>query len=218
MTKYKNVFIGLSILVATGVAIVMLVVSSDRTDNGGVGLPTPPILDKGWTKGNLNATTTLVEYSDFECPACASYYPILKELNREFGDKVKFVYRHFPLSQIHPNTDNAARASEAAGNQNKFWEMHDFLFENQRSWAGSRSAEKMFSDYALAINLDMELFKRDIGLKETRTKIQNDYKEGLNLGVDSTPTFFLNGKKLKNNPRNYDEFKVIILNALNEQK
>ncbi len=171
-------------------------------------------------KGNKEAELVLIEYSDFQCPACGAYYPILKELSREFGDKIVFVYRHFPLTQIHKNAKLAAIVSEAAGKQDKFWEIHDVIFENQKEWSDSESAIDYFIKYAQRFNLDIEKFKFDINSEELKQKVESDYLSGLELKVNATPTFILNGKKIQN-PRSYEEFKKVAesyLNSANESK
>lgn len=151
----------------------------------------------------------LVEYSDFQCPACGMYYPLVKQLKEELGDKLQVVYKHFPLQQVHKNANLAARASEAALNQNKFWEMHDILFERQKEWSDSSQALSLFTAYALELGLNKEIFLDDIDKNSVYDKVNADYQEGVRLGVGGTPTFFLNGEKI-NNPRNYNEFRKLI--------
>jgi len=165
-----------------------------------------------WLKGEKEAKTILVEYSDFQCPACANYYPVVKQLAQDFGDKLQIVYRHFPLRQIHKNADASAYAAEAAGKQGKFWEMHDMIFENQSEWANKYSVEEIFAQYAVSLGLNLEKFKSDFNSKEVKDKVENDYLSGIRSNVNATPTFFLNGKKILN-PRSYDEFKTIINQA-----
>lgn len=166
------------------------------------------------TKGPADASVTLIEYSDFQCPACAAYYPLLKQLNQDFEGQIKFVYRHFPLMQIHANAELAAKAAEAAGLQGKFWEMHDMIFENQKSWASSANAAVIFAGYAVSLGLDSEKFATDINSTEVKQKVLRDYQSGLKAGVNGTPTFFINGEKIAN-PRGYDEFKALINSYLN---
>ena len=166
------------------------------------------VSESDWTKGNKEAAATLIEYSDFQCPACGAYYPLVKQLSQEFGDKVLFVYRHFPLDQ-HKNAELASYAAEAAGKQDKFWEMHDLIFEGQKEWSDSEDARALFAKYAASLNLVAEQFQKDIDSAEVKAKVEKDYQSGLNAKVNSTPTFFLNGKKLQN-PRSYEEFKKIL--------
>ncbi len=164
-----------------------------------------------WTKGAplTEAKVTITEYSDFQCPACGSYYPMVKRLGTDFKN-VTIVYRHFPLPQ-HKNARAAAQAAEAAGQQGKFWEMHDMLFENQNFWSDSNSPEEIFSTYAQKLALDLEKYKSDFNSSAAKTKITSDYQSGANE-IDGTPTFFLNNKKIQN-PRSYEEFRSIIQQA-----
>ncbi|MBI5452425.1 thioredoxin domain-containing protein, partial [Candidatus Gottesmanbacteria bacterium] len=155
-----------------------------------------------------DAKAVLVEYSDFQCPACAFYYSMVNSLEREIGKKMLFVYRHYPLTQ-HKNARLAAAAAEAAGLQGKFWEMHALLFENQKIWSDTDDARKIFTDYAKSLTLDMMKFEKDLDLQEVKDKVENDLKSGQALGVDATPTFYLNGKKLSN-IESYEQFKQII--------
>ena len=130
------------------------------------------------------------------------------------GAKVRFAYRHFPLPQ-HKNAKLAATVAEAAGLQGKFWEMHDLIFQNQSDWSEDKNAAVIFAKYAQDIGLDLARFQTDIASDEIKAKIENDYKSGVKAGVNSTPSFFLNGKKITN-PRNYDEFKNAIEQALGQ--
>ncbi len=168
-----------------------------------------------WVKGNTKSNIVLIEYSDFQCPACGRYYPILKELSQEFKNNIQFVYRHFPLRQIHANAQFAAQAAEAAGKQGKFWEMHDVIFEKQSEWSNQKreQVEENFISYARVLNIDVTQFKEDLNSKEVIDKVNNSYQGGIKARVNSTPTFFLNGEKIQN-PRSYEEFRNVINKAL----
>ncbi len=170
-------------------------------------LPVSAIVVSDQIKGDHEAKIILIEYSDFQCPACAAYQPIVKQLVEEFKDKIVFAYRHFPLSQ-HKNSESAALAAEAAGKQGKFWEMHDLIFEKQNEWSESQTAEELFIKYAETLALNVEQFKKDFDLEEIADKIENDLISGERVGVNATPTFFLNGRKIS--PRSYEEFKQLI--------
>ncbi|MBI3109796.1 DsbA family protein [Candidatus Daviesbacteria bacterium] len=170
--------------------------------------PTKPPATQA-VKGETNAKVTLIEYSDFQCPACAAYYPVVKQLTQEFGQNIYFTYRYFPLSSIHKNARISSQAAEASGKQGKFWEMHDLLFENQNEWSNLPAPKEKFKEYAKFIGLDMEKFQNDLESKEVKERIESDYSSGLSLGVNATPTFFLNGVKLQN-PKSYEEFKAKI--------
>ncbi|MCG3111738.1 MAG: thioredoxin domain-containing protein [Candidatus Manganitrophus sp. SB1] len=166
-----------------------------------------------WIKGNPNAPVTLVEYSDFQCPSCGTYFPLLKELNSEFDDRLRIVYRHYPLG-FHAHAELAAQAAEAAGKQGKFWQMHDLIFRQQKDWSEKvGSARALFIGYARDLGLDMARFEADLDSKEVRQAVDADRRSGDRLGVDSTPTFFLNGVKIQN-PRGYDPFKNLIEKAM----
>ena len=201
--------------IALGVGILFIagIVVFGNMSGGGTENTSTAIVMEDRVKGNENAVVKLVEYSDFQCPACGAYYPIVKQLMEEYGDRIKFTYKHFPLRRIHANADLAARAAEAAGVQGKFWEMHDIIFENQEKWSKART-QSIFVEYAKDLGLDVGQFKKDLGSKEIRAKVQDDFEEGVALGVNSTPSFFLNGEKL-NGIRSYEDFKNIIENAIN---
>ncbi|OGC37705.1 hypothetical protein A2V54_02195 [candidate division WWE3 bacterium RBG_19FT_COMBO_53_11] len=171
------------------------------------------VSDSDWLKGSRDAGVVLVEYSDFQCPACASYAQIVNRITEEFGDKIAFVYRHFPLPQ-HQQAELAARAAEAAGKQGKFWEILDLIFVNQNNWAGQSNAQETFVSYAQLLNLDMNRFETELGSPELKKEVENDYLSGAAI-VNYTPTFFLNGEKIQN-PRSYDEFREIILQKLGQ--
>jgi protein-disulfide isomerase len=167
-----------------------------------------------WSKGLDGASVTLVEYGDFQCPACGSYHPLLKQLEGEFGDRVQFIYRHFPLKRIHPFAGLAARASEAAGIQGKFWEMHDLLFENQSIWSRG-NAEDAFLSYAQELELDISEFEIYLDSDEADDAVEADFDGGVKSGVNSTPSFFVNGQKIVN-PGSYEDFSNVLSNALDQ--
>ena len=144
--------------------------------------------------GNENAKVTIVEFGDYQCPACGASYPITKEVLKEYGDKIRFVFRNFPLEQ-HANAFPAARAAEAAGAQGKFWEMHDKLYETQDSWGTKPDAPSQFEGFAKDLGLDVEKFKKDIADKVYDSNIQEGLTDGTAVGINATPTFFVNGVK-----------------------
>ncbi|MCA9329294.1 thioredoxin domain-containing protein [Candidatus Saccharibacteria bacterium] len=166
--------------------------------------------------GSNSKNVTLIEYGDFQCPACGSYYPIIKQLKEKYADDIQFQFRNFPLSQIHPNARFASRAAQAAANQNKFWEMHDLLYEQQDTWSGMGDPSAVFQSYASRLELDIEKYKADIANSQTNEVINADYAEGVKSGVDSTPVFFLQGKKLDTNPQTLDDFSKLIDEAIKE--
>lgn len=145
--------------------------------------------------GPADAKATLVEFGDFQCPACASAHPGLEQLISEYGDKLRFVFRHYPLA-IHANGQLASRAAEAAAMQGKFWEMHDLLYERQNEWAFQLKPEGTFVKFAKELGLNEEQFKQDLTNPAGAERIAQDMGDGDALGVDATPTFYLNGEKL----------------------
>jgi protein-disulfide isomerase len=138
----------------------------------------------------------LVEFLDFECPSCGSIHPVVEELKTEFGDRITFVHRHFPLT-MHPNSGQAALAAEAAAQQGRYQEMANRLFETQPEWAGSRESQApLFRSYAEEMGLDLALFDAAVADQQTEERVLADIADGEALGVTGTPTFFLNGEKL----------------------
>jgi protein-disulfide isomerase len=138
--------------------------------------------------GPQTAAVTLVEYGDYECPYCGRAYGILKQLLKKSGDTVRLVFRNFPLTQIHPHAQRAAEAAEAAAEQNKFWGMHDALYENQEALE-----DEDILSYADRLGLDMERFQMGLDHGNYSKRIQEDFLSGVRSGVNGTPTFFING-------------------------
>lgn len=146
--------------------------------------------------GPENAPAVLEEFGDFECPPCGLLHPVLKTMEKEFGPRLRVIFREFPLVPTHPHALAAARSAEAAGLQGKFWEMHDLLFENQRTWHEQFDARPTFEGYAQKLGLDMERFKRDVSSQVVEQRIFLDGKRAHGLGVKGTPTVFLNGREV----------------------
>ena len=151
------------------------------------------------TFGSGSTGVVLKEYGDFQCPGCGAFFPIVKEVKEKYKDKITFQYVHFPLSQIHQNALSAHRAAEAAGNQGKFWEMHDLLYNNQNTWKSSTLVSRDFESYAQQLGLDMTKYKTDYASAQTNNIIQADIKTGQDLKVTGTPTFFIDGKQVEDN-------------------
>jgi len=147
-----------------------------------------PLSDRDHILAPETATVTLVEYGDYECPYCGLAHPIVKELLHRLGDQLRFVFRHFPLVQVHPHAEHAAQAAEAAGRQGKFWEMHDYLFEHQDALDDVHLVQ-----YAIDLNLDLPRFEQDFGDPAIIEHIREDILSGIQSGVNGTPTFFING-------------------------
>ncbi len=149
------------------------------------------IQDSDHILGPENAPVKLVEYGDFQCPYCGAAYPILQKIIRQMGDRLCFVYRNFPLTELHPCALDAARAAEAAGLQGQFWEMHDLLYLNQ-----DRLDLESLAAYARALDLDLERFAADFAGLPVEARIESDVRGGESTGVRGTPTFFVNGERV----------------------
>lgn len=160
-----------------------------------------------------SATLTLVEFADYQCPTCGAYYLIVKQLQSEFSQNLNFVFRNFPLTNIHKNAYLAAQAAAAAGLQNKYWLMHDKLFETQKDWSEVDNARDIFVEYAKVLGLNIDQFKKDLDSTVVQDHINQDLRDGNSLGVNATPTFYLNGEKIPN-LLSLDDFRTLIKAAL----
>lgn len=165
---------------------------------------------------NAHSKVTLVEFGDFQCPACGAEYPIITQLLQTYKGKINFVFRNFPLPQ-HQNAQTAAEVSEAAGAQGKFFEMYNMLYANQNTWGESSNAMNYFNQYAQALHLDMNKFSSDVKNNTYAKKIQKDTDDGYAVGVNATPTFFLNGVPIQGGLP-YNDFKTKIDQALQNAK
>jgi len=204
---WASVVLALALFV---VGAVWAVKSDDTIEPQDITLPAG---SEGHFKGNAEAKVVLLEYGDFQCSACASIEPMVQQIVQEFGSQIKFVYRHFPLRNIHPNANIAAQASEAAAPQGKFWEMHDMLYARQDDWDGASSTETIFLDYAAELGLDIDRFRQDLKSAEVRQTVEEDYQSAVQNGLSSTPTFILNNQVIR--PQSYNDFRELINNALN---
>ena len=160
--------------------------------------------DDDWIKGNKDASITLIEYSDFQCPACKTYAPMIKKLSEEYKDNIKVVYRHYPLPQ-HKNAKAAAYGAEAAGKQGKFWEMHDLLFEKQEEWSNEGDITEKLSIFAESLGLNKDEWRADYESQEVKDAVNADVTLANMINISSTPTFLLNGEKIT--IRNYEDIK-----------
>ena len=177
--------------------------------NGAPAGATPPHI-----RGNPNASVTLEEFADFQCPTCGYVYPELKKIESEYGDRLRVIFRENPLVPTHQYGLVAAQAAEAAGMQGRFWEMHDKLFENQKIWSESKDVLPLFVDYARQIGLDTDRFMRDLNGEVVAVRIFQDGKRSHALGIASTPTFFVNGTEAKGDSWKPEGLRVMINQAL----
>lgn len=169
-------------------------------------------------EGNKNSGVTFVEYGDYQCPYCGQYYPLVKQVEQQYASKISYQFRNFPLVQLHPNAMAAARAAEAASLQGKFWQMHDLLYTNQNSWAGASSPSSLFDQYAQQLGLNLDTFHKDQNSAQVLATVNADEAAGQALGVDATPTFFINGKKIVSPPTDVAGFAKLLDAAIAAKK
>jgi protein-disulfide isomerase len=165
-----------------------------------------PVGARDHVEGPETAAATLVEYGDYECPHCGRAYPIVKQIQKELGSRLRFVFRNFPLSEIHPHAEHAAEAAEAAAAQGHFQQMHDALFEHQQALT-----DRHLLEYAAAIGLDQTRFREELGGRVHAARVREDFRSGVRSGVNGTPTFFINGYR-HDGPWDFES----LLDALND--
>ena len=166
--------------------------------------------------GNLDSEVTVTEFVDFQCEACYAYYPYVKELKEKYKDQVRFQVRNFPITSSHKFAFMAARAAEAAARQDKFWEMHDKLFEGQKAWEQLQSPQSTFESYAQEIGLDMEKFRADRDSSDVAAIINKDLEDVGELGGTGTPTFAINGKMIERPTPTLEALSKVVDDALAE--
>lgn len=189
--------------------IIILFVGYLVVKNNNAGAPATDAQPTTHVKGE-GEKVTLVEYGDFQCPACAQYYPVLEQVMDKYAEDVTFQFRHFPLVSIHKNAFASSRAAEAASKQGKFWEMYDKLFAGQADWAEAESPNSIFEAYATQIELDIDQYKTDFASTEVNDAINADLREGKELNITGTPSFVLNGKVLETPPGSLEAFSELI--------
>lgn len=162
-------------------------------------------------KGGQSAKVVIEEFADYQCPTCAAMHPTVQQIQAAYGDRVKIIFRNYPLRQVHPKAYDAAVAAEAAGIQGKFWEMQNQLFTNQQFWAApSADHRKMFEDYAGKIGLDVEKFRADMAGMAAKSRVDADLQRAMALQVASTPTFYINGRTLPYEETEFNRFRQAI--------
>jgi len=149
-----------------------------------------PVGPADHAQGPADAPVTLVEYGDYECPHCGHAHPIVKTLRKRFGSQLRFIFRNFPLREIHPNAEAAAETAEFAATQGKFWEMHDLIYENQQDLS-----DELLSDLTKRLKLDPRELARALEIGEFAERVKTDFSGGVRSGVNGTPTFFINGQR-----------------------
>lgn len=215
MLKKAVYWVGGTIILVLAIWGLIVLANSSSSTTPTTEAKAPAVTSKDISTGPTNAKVTLIEYADFQCPACAAYAPMVKQLRQDFNGKVRFIYRFFPLS-IHRYSMLSAQTAYAAYLQGKFWEMDSLLYDNQATWAQSSDPGKIMKEYAQSLKLDITKFDVDQNADSTKKFINEEENLGTEAGVNSTPTFFVNGTQIQN-PQGYDAFKQLIQDALNKK-
>ncbi len=225
MLKDKSFIIGIIATVVLIIGGVFLMTRGNATTTSASGqigsdilVPSGSFITSGIKDGEYlpsspSAKVTLVEFGDYECPACGIYNLFVKQLLIDFSGDINYVFRSFPLTQ-HANSLISSQAAEAAGLQGKYWQMHDKLYESVNDWYLSSDAESFFAEYAQSLGLDVEKFKADIDSSVVKDKIQGNTNDGNLIKLSETPTFYLNGVKIGALTGNYEDFKRVVSDQL----
>lgn len=195
MTKEAKILIGIAVVVLIG-GVLLAIYANPKPQEAGQPVDGQSLVrDNSHMTGKKEAKVTLVEFGDFQCPGCAAASPTVKKIIEDYksNENFNFVFRNFPLEQIHQNARIAAEAAEAAGAQGKYWEMNELLYQKQNEWNVSSVPLDQFSNYAVTLGLDVEKFKQSVLQRLFTDVIDADLKDGNNVKVTGTPTFFLNG-------------------------
>jgi protein-disulfide isomerase len=201
-------------LLGAAVAVLLLVVAVNLTEPEQSAQATQVVRDDSHRLSTAaDGKVTVVEFLDFECEACGAVYPGVEKLRAEYGDRITYVVRYFPIDG-HPNAFNAAHAAEAAARQGRFEQMYVKLFDNQTAWGHTReSRAPVFEGYAQELGLDMARFRADVRSADVADRVKSDSTDGVALGVSGTPTFFVNGERFTDRP-SYESLKATIDRAL----
>lgn len=216
MPKEAKILLSVGLLVVIGA--IALVVAKPATTKSELPIDASLLIHPdSHTLGAADAKVKIVEFGDYQCPACGYAHPIVKQILKDYSanPNVSFTFRNYPLP-MHQNARVSAQAAEAAAAQGKFWEMHDMLYDKQEEWGESNSALQYFTTYATAIGLDVAKFTKDVEGNKYTSVINADVKDGDDVNVNSTPTFFINGKKFGNGVSEYAAFKAEIDRLLAE--
>jgi protein-disulfide isomerase len=196
MQRYRALLIIVLVLIATVVGAAFLLRSSHNKDSFATATTNSPSLPSQ-SDPSGDAVVTLEEFGDYQCPPCGALHPALKKLKQDFGPNLNFVFRNLPLTIIHKNALAAARAAEAARIQNRFWEMHDLLYENQDLWKDDINPKTIFVKFAGDLGLDTRRFAEDMDDKQVQLRIEADQDAATQLGVNGTPTILINGRQMR---------------------
>lgn len=208
--QYKKIgiWIGVAVVIFVSIFGLAMLVNSSPSSNSNTSqssLTVPVKASQEFSRGDANSKVTLIEYGDFQCPACAQAEPLVSQILSDEGNKLHFVYRYFPLTNVHQNAHISAQAGFAANKQGKFWEMSGKLYENQSEWANSTNPQDNFLGFAKDLGMNTQQFKNDMNSAEASKFVDDSLNAAIKLGLNSTPSFFLNGNLI--NFTGYDNFK-----------
>jgi len=211
-TKFIVISLTFSLVIILG-AVFFLSRSNNSSINPGLPVDSDLLIRAdSYQLGSDSAKIKIVEFADFQCPACRTLQPVLNKIKEQYPDQIAFIFRHFPLPQ-HTNAITAAQAAEAAGKQAKFFEYIEILYQNQDNWAKESNPKSLFIEYAQSLGLDITRFEADMKDPLVRDKINRDLSDAKLLEVNSTPTLFLNNQRVQN--LNYENFQRLIDQNLN---
>jgi protein-disulfide isomerase len=213
VSKESKILIAVLVAIVGGMVGIFMLMNSGETTPTAVGDKTKVIRDNSHKTGS--GAIQLVEFGDFQCPACGAAYPNVERLMKDYDGKITLYFRNFPLTQIHKNASAGANAAEAAGDQGKFWEMYHKLYENQTVWANLPDPTATFVEYAKALSLDEGKFTSALSSKEFQPLIDQDLADGNAVGVNATPTFYFNGEKFTGKS-SYEELKAKVDSLLGD--
>lgn len=211
--------IGAVLVIAVGVGAMMYRSAQPQTTTTLATTTTPGVTATPAASATPNSSqvasapkgiVTIEEYGDYQCPPCGSLHPVLKKLKSEFGDRVRLVFYHFPLTQIHANARDAAHAAVAARLQGKFWEMHDLLYESQKQWSELPDLHPVAINFAGLLHLDVKRFQRDMDSIQVAELVLADKERGESIGVKGTPTLFIDGRQIKDDEVAIEKLRQII--------
>jgi len=194
MNNYRPFLIIALVLLVAAAGTALLLKSNQRISSPPSDNQAP---DNSNKNSSANTVVTLEEYGDYQCPPCGQVHPTLKKLKQEYGTNLNFIFRNLPLTKVHPNALAAAQAAEAARIQNRFWEMHDLLYENQNLWKDDVNPRSVFVQFAKDLGLNTWEFNRDMDGKQIQMRIEADQDAAAKQGIEGTPTILINGRQLR---------------------
>lgn len=217
--QMKKAGIWIAIIAAAFIGLGFLVFMAGSTGSSNTTTVTkenlPKVTEGEIIVGKKDAPVTIIEYADFQCPACARWNPDINRLLSEYDGKVRVVYRHFPLRNAHQHAQISGQAAQAAFNQGKFSEMKNTLFDKQNDWASVSDPKETFIAYAEQIGMDPVKFEADMNSEETKKKVDAGYAQAMSIGLQSTPTFFIGNQMVQ--AASYEDFKKLIDEELSKK-